>query len=108
MCGRFVQRYTWDDIQDLYELPAGPARNLQAHYNVAPTDPVEVVRPAANGTAELISMRWGLIPWWWSPSSNCRQASRALRALPISPCSEMPSAIEAFGEAKTMFINRRR
>ncbi len=38
MCGRFVQRYTWDDIQDLYELPDGPARNLQAHYNVAPTD----------------------------------------------------------------------
>src|SRR6266446_10882563 len=21
MCGRFVQRYTWDEIQDLYELP---------------------------------------------------------------------------------------
>jgi putative SOS response-associated peptidase YedK len=38
MCGRFVQRYTWDDIQDLYDLPDGPARNLQAHYNVAPTD----------------------------------------------------------------------
>jgi hypothetical protein len=31
MCGRFVQRYTWDDIQDLYDLPDGPARNLQAH-----------------------------------------------------------------------------
>jgi putative SOS response-associated peptidase YedK len=65
MCGRFVQRYTWDDIQDLHELPDGPARNSQAHYNVAPTDPVEVARPAANGTAGLISMRWGLIPWWW-------------------------------------------
>jgi hypothetical protein len=25
MCGRFVQRYTWDDIQDLYDLPNGPA-----------------------------------------------------------------------------------
>ncbi len=42
MCGRFVQRYTWDEIQDLYDLPDGPARNLQAHYNVAPTDPVNV------------------------------------------------------------------
>ena len=39
MCGRFVQRYTWDEVQDLYELPDGPARNLQAHYNIAPTDP---------------------------------------------------------------------
>jgi putative SOS response-associated peptidase YedK len=74
MCGRFVQRYTWDDIEDLYDLPGGPPPNLQAHYNVAPpnrnrrmrpTDPVNVVRPAADGTNELVSMRWGLVPWWW-------------------------------------------
>src|SRR5260370_41609922 len=65
MCGRFVQRYTWDDIQDLYELPDGPARNLQAHYNVAPTDPVNVVRTTGEAARELVSMRWGLIPWWW-------------------------------------------
>jgi putative SOS response-associated peptidase YedK len=55
MCGRFVQRYTWDEIQDSYE--DDPARNLQAHYNVAPTDLVEVVRPAAAGGVELVSMR---------------------------------------------------
>src|SRR5260370_40703264 len=64
MCGRFVQRYTWDDIQDLYELPDGPARNLQAHYNVAPTDHVNVVKLATGGATELVSMRCGLIPWW--------------------------------------------
>src|SRR6266852_1021053 len=108
MCGRFVQRYTWDDIQDLYELPDGPARNLQAHYNVAPTVPVEVVRPAANGTAELISMRWGLIPWRWKKPLKQLPASFArAESVADKPCSEMPSAIEAFGEAKTMFINRR-
>jgi putative SOS response-associated peptidase YedK len=65
MCGRFVQRYTWDDVQELYELPDGPAPNLQAHYNVAPTDAVNVVRSATGGAAELVSMRWGLVPWWW-------------------------------------------
>jgi len=37
---RFVQRYDWHEVQDLYELPAGPTRNLQAHYNIAPIDPV--------------------------------------------------------------------
>jgi len=64
MCGRFVQRYTWYDIDDLYHL-AGAARNLQAHYNIAPTDPVDVVRSAAGEAAELVSMRWGLVPYWW-------------------------------------------
>ena len=64
MCGRFTQRYSWSEIQDLYDL-TGAARNLQPHYNIAPTDPVVVVRPAAGGAPELVSMRWGLIPYWW-------------------------------------------
>src|SRR5260370_34217187 len=65
MCGRFVQRYTWDDVQDLYDLPDGPARNLQARYNVAPTDPVDVVKLSTGGASELVSMSWGLVPWCW-------------------------------------------
>ena len=64
MCGRFTQRYTWREIHDLYNL-TGAARNLQAHYNIAPTDIVEVVRSAVGGAAELVPMRWGLIPYWW-------------------------------------------
>lgn len=66
MCGRFTQRYTWRDIQDLYGL-MGAARNLQAHYNIAPTDTVDVVI-AGNGVNGLASMRWGLVPWWWKKS----------------------------------------
>jgi hypothetical protein len=62
MCGR--QRYTWREIHDLYGL-TGAARNLQAHYNIAPTDTVDVVRPANGGATELVPMRWGLIPYWW-------------------------------------------
>jgi putative SOS response-associated peptidase YedK len=64
MCGRFTQRYTWDDIQDLYGLMGAP-RNLQAHYNIAPTDTIDVVNPAGDGANRLVPMRWGLVPWWW-------------------------------------------
>ena len=64
MCGRFTQRYTWREIADLYGL-TGAARNLQAHYNIAPTDTVNVVKPGEDGATELAPMRWGLIPWWW-------------------------------------------
>ena len=43
----------------------GPARNLQTHYNIAPTDIVDVVKLADGDTRELVPMRWGLIPYWW-------------------------------------------
>jgi hypothetical protein len=39
MCGRVVQRYTWDDVQDLYDLPDGPARNLQGLGNALQEPP---------------------------------------------------------------------
>jgi putative SOS response-associated peptidase YedK len=64
MCGRFTQRYTWREIWDLHDL-AGAARNLRAHYNIAPTDTVDVVRSAEGGATDLVPMRWGLIPYWW-------------------------------------------
>jgi len=64
MCGRFSQRYTWREIRNLHGL-TGAARNLQAHYNIAPTDPVDVVKSRDGGANELVSMRWGLIPYWW-------------------------------------------
>jgi putative SOS response-associated peptidase YedK len=59
--------------------PGGPARNLQAHYNIAPTDPVGVVRPAA-GAVELVSTRWGLVPWWWKKPLKELPASFNARA----------------------------
>src|SRR5262249_53903195 len=79
MCGRFTQRYTWRDVHDLYDL-TGAARNLQVHYNIAPTDPVDVVKPAAGGGIELVSMRWGLIPYWWKKPSKQLPASFNARA----------------------------
>jgi putative SOS response-associated peptidase YedK len=79
MCGRFTQRYTWRGIHDLYAL-TGAARNPQAHYNIAPTDTVDVVRSAAAGTTELVSMRWGLIPYWWKKAVKQLPATFNARA----------------------------
>src|SRR5215813_6860507 len=96
MCGRFTQRYTWREVHHLYDL-TGAARNLQAHYNIAPTDTVEVVRPAAGGATELVPMRWGFIPYWWK-----------------KPLKQLPASFNARAEGvdeKPMFrdaFNRRR
>jgi putative SOS response-associated peptidase YedK len=45
----------------------GTPRNLQPHYNIAPTTTIDVLRPGKEGR-ELVPMRWGLIPGWWKKS----------------------------------------
>ena len=69
MCGRFTQHYTWQEIHTFLSV-FGPARNLQPHYNIAPTDPVDVIRLDKDGKRELLPMRWGLIPAWWKKSTR--------------------------------------
>ena len=66
MCGRFTVKATWAELVALYRLTMdAPPHNLRPRYNVCPTDPVDVVT-AEEGKRELVPMRWGLIPRWWS------------------------------------------
>jgi putative SOS response-associated peptidase YedK len=68
MCGRFTYKLTWEELVRLYRLTLNqPPRNTQARYNVCPTDPIDTI-VAAHGNRELVSMRWGLVPRWWSKS----------------------------------------
>jgi putative SOS response-associated peptidase YedK len=91
MCGRFTQRYTWRDIQALYGLP-GAARNLQAHYNIAPTDAVAAI-VRGGGADTLVSMRWGLVPSWWKKSLKDLPATFNARAETVA---EKPMFRDAF------------
>ena len=67
MCGRFTQNYTWEQVHAFLSV-FGPPRNLQPHYNIAPTDTVDVIRLDKHGARELVPMRWGLVPAWWKKS----------------------------------------
>ena len=45
MCGRFTVKATWAELVALYRLTMdAPPHNLRPHYNVCPTDPVDLVR----------------------------------------------------------------
>jgi putative SOS response-associated peptidase YedK len=81
MCGRFTNRLTWREIVALYRLsvPATPERNLPAHYNICPTDTIGAVT-ARNGKRELVSMRWGLVPYWWKKRAKDVPATFNARA----------------------------
>ena len=66
MCGRFTVKATWAELVALYRLTMdAPPHNLRPRYNVCPTDPVDTV-VEEDGKRELVPMRWGLVPRWWS------------------------------------------
>ena len=61
MCGRYCISSAPDQVRALFRYRQQP--NFPARYNVAPTQPVPIVR-MAEGEREFALVRWGLIPAW--------------------------------------------
>jgi putative SOS response-associated peptidase YedK len=61
MCGRYLITTTPEAMRALFRYLEQP--NFPARYNVAPTQPVPIVR-LAEGRRQFALMRWGLIPSW--------------------------------------------
>jgi putative SOS response-associated peptidase YedK len=61
MCGRYVIISTPEAIRALFGYAEQP--NFPPRYNVAPTQPVPIVR-LAEGKRSFTLMRWGLLPSW--------------------------------------------
>jgi putative SOS response-associated peptidase YedK len=85
MCGRFAigdtQGTDWRDWLMLdpaveWPVPGWPT----GRWNVAPTDPVGIVR-LRDGRREAAVARWGLVPHWWlKPVSELKAATFNARA----------------------------
>lgn len=62
MCGRFVLTADEEDLRALflYQTPAVP---FPPRYNIAPTQPIAIIREQHN-RRELALVRWGLVPAW--------------------------------------------
>jgi len=80
MCGRFTQNYTWEEVHAFLNV-FGTPRNLRPRYNVAPTTNVDVIRLDREGHRELVSMRWGLVPYFWKkePEGSAGDVQRSRR-----------------------------
>jgi len=61
MCGRYAITTAPEAIRQLFRHPEQP--NFPPRYNVAPTQPVPIVR-MAQGKRQFALVRWGLIPAW--------------------------------------------
>ena len=88
MCARFTQHYTWAEIHAAFDL-TDTRRNLRPRYNIAPTTEVDVVRAAEAGR-ELVSMRWGLVPFFWKKSLKELPATFNARAETVAEKPDVP------------------
>jgi putative SOS response-associated peptidase YedK len=62
MCGRYELHSHPAAIALAFGLAAPP--DVHPHYNIAPMTDVPIVRLSADGSRELVRMRWGMVPRW--------------------------------------------
>ena len=75
MCGRYATTRSSVDLSALFEA-SDDVEGLEPDYNVAPTDPVPMVRASADGR-RLTTARWGLVPHW---AKDPRAGARMINA----------------------------
>jgi putative SOS response-associated peptidase YedK len=62
MCSRYNLTSPPEAVRAYFRLAESDA--FPPRYNIAPTEPVAIVRSALDGSRELRLVRWGLIPGW--------------------------------------------
>jgi putative SOS response-associated peptidase YedK len=91
MCGRYRLSRRKQIIEEHFDA-VSDAENWEPRFNIAPTQPVPVIRQnPSEPTRHLSQMRWGLIPSWsMDPSAAARM---------INARSETAHTLPAFREA---------
>lgn len=67
MCGRYTITSAPEALRALFGYPEQP--NFPPRYNVAPTQPIPIVR-LQDGERHFALVRWGLIPSWVKDPNN--------------------------------------
>lgn len=63
MCGRYATSRSSADLSALFDAEDDTGDGLEPDFNVAPTDPVPVVRISRSADARVLSrVKWGLVP----------------------------------------------
>jgi putative SOS response-associated peptidase YedK len=82
MCGRFTLRTPAAELVEIFHVVR--SIELEPRYNIAPTQPIAIVRAEPSGRV-MTNVRWGLVPAWSSgpkqgpPMINARAETAARR-----------------------------
>jgi putative SOS response-associated peptidase YedK len=78
MCGRYRLSRRKQIVEEYFDTAASDAEDWTPRYNVAPTQPVPVIRQHPKEPVRKLSlMRWGIIPAWSKDSSGAAKMINA-------------------------------
>ena len=84
MCGRYAQSADMRELMEAFAVTgSSPTQALPANWNIAPTNPIYIVRADSSNQAKkaLATVSWGLIaPWLSDPNEAKTSQSRAINA----------------------------
>ncbi|WP_432986031.1 SOS response-associated peptidase [Dactylosporangium sp. CA-233914] len=85
MCGRYATSRSNVDLSALFEA-TDDTGGIEPDYNVAPTDPVPVVRVSQSAGGRVLSTaRWGLLPAWAKdPKAGARMINARVETVTTS------------------------
>lgn len=98
MCGRFAFYSPAEAVAALFGVRGAP--ELEARYNVAPTQLIAAGREAKSGDREFVMLRWGLVPSWAKDPSI---GNRMINAR-IETAAEKPSFRAAFRQRRCLIL----
>ena len=82
MCGRFAQSKSIADLVEEFGITGDPALSpLPANWNIAPTNPIYIIRNNSQNRRELSVASWGIIAPWIKDETEAKASqSRAINA----------------------------
>lgn len=82
MCGRYAQTQEMRDLVEEFAVTGKfPENALPSSWNIAPTNPIYIVRNDENNNRELSIASWGMIGPWLTDETEARASqSRAINA----------------------------
>lgn len=105
MCGRYTLHGTPDEVAQQFDCPVRD--NFPARYNIAPTQPVGVIRMPEAGIdfskRHYHLMRWGFIPEWAARAKNPDFAQRPLINARSETIVQKPTFRHAFKRRRCLF-----
>lgn len=98
MCGRFAFYSPSEATAALFG--AGSSVKVEPRYNIAPTQYIAAVREDEQDNRELVSLRWGLVPFWAKdPSIGNRMINARAETV-----AEKPSFRNAYKKRRCLIL----